>query len=83
MRRIGDLLAELGFKKDSERSVQEAFVRHLVRHARSVSPLKSASISEQPPALPAAAPVASGDPQLSFDSAILGVQNAPQKKAGP
>lgn len=33
MQRIGDLLKELGFKKDSDEEVQKAFVRHLIKAA--------------------------------------------------
>lgn len=33
MDRIGDLMKELGFKKDSDEGVQKAFIKHLMRVA--------------------------------------------------
>ncbi|MGE0763206.1 MAG: hypothetical protein AB7N80_08010 [Bdellovibrionales bacterium] len=33
MRRIGDLMTDLGFNKDSDEDTQKAFIRHLVRAA--------------------------------------------------
>lgn len=33
MKKVGELMAELGFKKDSPRATQEAFIKHLIRSA--------------------------------------------------
>jgi hypothetical protein len=64
MRRVGDLLKDLGFKADSPLTTKEAFLRHLVRAANAVSPQHSLQNKK---------PLA-GDVQLSFDPEILGRQ---------
>jgi hypothetical protein len=64
MRRVGDLLKDLGFNADSPMTTKEAFLRHLVRAANVVSPQHSLQ-NEKPTA---------GDAQLSFDPDILGVK---------
>lgn len=33
VRKVGDIMKEMGFSKDSSPSVQEAFVRHLIKSA--------------------------------------------------
>ena len=66
MRRIGDLMSDLGFNKDAPLEAQKAFIRHLVRAAGGTvgnpEPLKSGAIER--PSVP-------GE-QLSFDPEILG-----------
>ena len=70
MRKLGDLLKDLGFRPDASLDVQKAFVRHLMNHA-------DRSAKTEPP------PVqnVSKDPQLSFDSEILGVKPAEPRPA--
>jgi hypothetical protein len=63
VRRIGELLKDLGFNKDASVEVQKAFVRHLV---------KQADKTAQPQRIPETKPE-SKDPQLSFDAEVLGV----------
>ncbi len=64
MRRIGDLMKDLGFNKDAPIESQKAFVRHLIRSANATSPQNSLQIPEQ----------RSGSGQLSFDPDILGIR---------
>ncbi len=49
MRRIGDLMKDLGFNKDAPQATAEAFVRHLVEAAK-VSQIqrKSKPVEEEP-----------------------------------
>jgi hypothetical protein len=72
MRRIGDLLRDMGFNKDAPRSTQEAFFRHLLQNANATSAQNIFTNSEQPRA----------DQQLSFDPEVLGVNSteAPPKR---
>lgn len=57
MRRIGDLMKDLGFNKDSDEDTQKAFIRHLINSANvSQFQRKSNKLSEKPE-------------QLSFDFA--------------
>ncbi len=71
MRKIADLLTEMGFTPGSNRNVQEAFVRHLIQHAKSVSPQNSEQCSKQPN---------EKGQQLTFDPTVLGAQHAPRFK---
>ncbi|MGE0633586.1 MAG: hypothetical protein AB7O96_14330 [Pseudobdellovibrionaceae bacterium] len=36
MRKVGDIMKELGFTKDSPKATQEAFIRHLIKAAYGV-----------------------------------------------
>ncbi len=62
MRRIGDLMRDMGFNSDAPEGTREAFFRHLVQAAHATSPRIPSQTTEQKPA----------DIQLSFDPAILG-----------
>lgn len=66
MRRVGDLMRELGFNPEAPEGAQKAFVRHLVRAANEVSSGNSSQILEQ----------SKPEDQLSFDLEVLGVQHA-------
>lgn len=66
MRKVGDLMAELGFNKNAPAGTQDAFLRHLIKHASATAPT-SAPQQVEPCAL--AAP---GE-QLFFDPEILGL----------
>lgn len=37
MKRVGDLMAEIGFKADAPTSVKEAFIKHLIRASEGVN----------------------------------------------
>lgn len=73
MRRVGDLMQELGFRKDAPESVQKAFVKNLVRAAYGAD---VAEMSDYRPPAPdkttdqttsqRAAAVNEGPAQLSF-----------------
>lgn len=69
MRRLGDLLTDLGFNKDAPLDSQKALFRHLVRSAN----VRPATVS------PPTKPLVEGE-QLTFDLEILGA--SVQKKAG-
>lgn len=62
MRRIGDLMREMGFKADSPEPTQRAFFRHLVRAAELTSARNSSQKFE----------LARAGEQLSFDPEVLG-----------
>ena len=36
MKKIGDIMQEMGFKKDASNSVKEAFIKHLIKNATGV-----------------------------------------------
>ena len=36
MKKIGDIMEEMGFKKDASHSVKEAFIKHLIKSATGV-----------------------------------------------
>ena len=36
MKKVGDLMAELGFREDAPDSVKEAFIKHLIRASEGV-----------------------------------------------
>jgi hypothetical protein len=63
MKKIGDIMQEMGFNKSAPDSVKEAFIRHLIK----------ASVGVEVPARPAASPapetvfVNDDDSQLSFE----------------
>jgi hypothetical protein len=78
MRRVGELLKDLGFNPDAPLETQKAFVRHLVRAAN----LTSAQNSSQTLELPTPKEPVRGE-QLSFDPAVLGIvpQESVKKKA--
>ena len=71
MRAIGEIMKDLGFNADAPLETQKAFVRHLIAAANGVA--------QSPPSPTLTAP-RNGDPQLSFDPAILGSQT--KKTAG-
>ena len=68
MRRIGELMQELGFNADAPIETQKAFVRHLIAKASGQR------------YIPLAAAASPKTTQLSFDPEILGVQQNPDKK---
>jgi len=37
MKKIGDLMAELGFKKEASDSVKEAFIKHLIKNTTGIN----------------------------------------------
>ena len=67
MKRIGDLMKELGFDPSAPRGAQEAFVKHLIRAAEGVSvqtPSERNEIKRHPESVRELAPKGQ---QLSFD----------------
>jgi len=68
MRRVGELMKDLGFNADSPVETQKAFIRHLIRVAGGTPPHRQAE----------APPQAITEAQLSFDPHILG--SAPRPK---
>lgn len=66
MRRIGDLMKEMGFNKDAPLETQKAFIRHLIQAANGAAPVSENSKQNLKP-------VSEGE-QLSFDPDILGTQ---------
>lgn len=66
MRSAADILREIAFKKDSSKSVQNAFLKHLFKNANATSAQKLSTNSELP---------AVGE-QLSFAEDILGTSVA-------
>ena len=72
MRRVGDLLKDLGFNKDAPIETQKAFVRHMLQAAENSRP---APIPAAAPTPPEPEPVPSAI-QLSFDPNVLGFSAA-------
>lgn len=68
MRRIGDLMKDLGFNKDAAEATAEAFVRHLVQ-AANVSQIQRKS-----------RPVEPEPEQLSFPLEQVATENEPGRK---
>ncbi len=68
MRRMGDLMKDLGFNAEAPVETQKAFIRHLIRVANGQTPREPSPIQAARPAHEPAAEV-----QLSFDPEILGV----------
>jgi hypothetical protein len=73
MRRVGDLMKDLGFNAEAPIETQKAFIRHLIRAANGAPP----------PTPIQAAQAAPKEAQLSFDPDVLGVLElaTPRKKA--
>ncbi|NJM10382.1 MAG: hypothetical protein HC883_05890 [Bdellovibrionaceae bacterium] len=72
VKKMGNLLKDLGFKKDSSLTVQRAFFKHLIRAANSSSHQNPSSISEQK------SPTAEkhdANEQMSFNPEILKAGN--------
>lgn len=71
MKKMSELLAEMGFKEDSTSSVQQAFLKHLIKAETAISRQNSSLISKQiNPSSATPEPV-----QLSFDNEILKAGN--------
>ncbi len=68
MRRIGEIMQDMGFKPGSSEETQKAFILHLIAAANRSAP--------RPVAIPPEPPQAQ---QLSFDADILGVLARPPK----
>jgi hypothetical protein len=74
MRRIGDLMKDLGFNKDSPVETQKAFIRHLIRTANGGAPPEPQAVQLR------VVKMENTDAQLSFDPEILGL--SADKKTG-
>ncbi|WP_374076572.1 hypothetical protein [Bdellovibrio bacteriovorus] len=51
MKKIGDLMAELGFNKDAPNSVKEAYIKHLIKASTGVNvttPSEKKEMAENP-----------------------------------
>lgn len=75
MRRIGDLLKDLGFKEGSSVEVQKAFIKHLV-NAADRSSIQNVSLIPEQKSKPTESEKSANTPdQLSFDPEILKAGN--------
>ncbi len=75
MRKVGDLMKEIGFNKDSSEDVQKAFIKNLIKQAYGVEvkePRAIASVASQ------AGPSKPAPQQLSFDLGAV-TDSAPKK----
>lgn len=85
MKRVGQLMQEMGFNKDAPDSVKEAFIKHLIRASEGVhvvTPSERREIEKNPdrvrPLL--SAPKKSKEPvQLSFDLDATGTDDKTRK----
>lgn len=76
VRRVGDLLKDLGFNKEAPLETQQAFLRHLVRAANSSKP-SPLTHSASPQKIESKSDTDfTQQTQLSFDSDILGFASA-------
>lgn len=79
MKKLGDLMQELGFNKDAPDSVKEAFIKHLIKTStgtNTVTPTEKLAIHESPNTTPLKRPE-----QLSFNFLNDEPQPSPRKKA--
>jgi hypothetical protein len=78
MRRIDELLRELGFNSEAPTATQTAFVRHLMRAAQKNSQLAPATLANKPTEEIVTPPTSRQEPeiQLSFDPEILRITKA-------
>lgn len=80
MKKIGDLMAELGFNKDAPNSVKEAYIKHLIKASTGVNvttPSEKKEMAENPQRV-----VSLKTPQqLSFDFSEEKPTPSPGKKA--
>ena len=66
MRRLGEIMEEMGFKKSSSEAVQKAFIRHLIHAANGTTvPAQEGPRGEQ----------------LAFDPQILGASERPRRNS--
>ena len=68
MRKMGDLMKDLGFNEEASLNVKTAFVRHLMNAANELSPQKLTPISKQSLHT---SPKVVEEVQLSFDPELL------------
>lgn len=79
MKKIGDLMKDLGFKQDAPDSVKEAFIKHLIKASTGVNtmtPSEKKVVKESPNVTSLKFPE-----QLSFDFLKDDPQPSPNKKA--
>ncbi len=85
MKRIGQLMEELGFRKEASDSVKEAFIKHLIRASEGVSvitPSEQREIAENPSRIKVLPqPLRHTGEQLSFDFAAAEIAEVLQKQA--
>jgi len=78
MRRIDELLRELGFNSEAPAATQSAFVRHLMRAAQKHSPHVPQALANKPTeeVVTPPTPRQESEIQLSFDPEILRITKA-------
>lgn len=68
MRKMGDLMKDLGFNQEASMDVKKAFIRHLVKAADRSSPQNLTPIAKQPEPKKCELPAGT---QLAFDLELL------------
>lgn len=70
MKRVGDLMKELGFNPEASEGAKKAFIKHLIRESEGAPVVSIAEAKPQKPQAPA---------QLSFDFDATGTEEARKK----
>ena len=81
MKKISELMQEIGFNKDAPDSVKEAFIKHLIKSSTDVNvttPSEAREIRENPDKIVA---LKNTPQQLSFDFLGEQLRPKPSKKA--
>lgn len=81
MKKIGDLMQEIGFNKNGPDSVKEAFIKHLIKSSTGVNvttPSEQKEMRENPDKIVA---LKSTPQQLSFGFLETETRQKPSKKA--
>lgn len=83
MKRMGELMAEIGFNKDAPTSVKEAFIKHLIRAAEGVTvqtPSERVEVERHPEKVHT---LRREPEQLSFFLDATGTESSPTKIRKP
>jgi hypothetical protein len=80
MKKIGQLMQEIGFKKDAPDSVKEAFIKHLIKASTGAS-VFTPSEKKEVELNPETVIQLKAPQQLSFDFIDTEPKSNPQKKA--
>jgi hypothetical protein len=67
VKRVGDIMKEMGFREDASDEAKKAFIRHLIQAATKSEVPSLASKAPRPPAVKAAQAPEPREEQLSFD----------------
>lgn len=79
MKRVGELMAELGFKQDGSDSTKEAFIKHLLRASEGVNVITPSEKAEIKKNSDRVHELRCEPEQLSFPLGATGTENSSTK----